>query len=192
MGKGTRVASLLVTAVAAAAGLAATPAGALAPPSPWTGHNPFHCRIQNAGTGSTVPHPGADPLCVRYDKTHQNLTQLGLLRFLLLEPARVALAVPKCSYFQEDHWRGSLVQNDGRTVLYDFVGHYFFDKASGDGGVWVKHFTAAGHTFDPRTLPGFPRQYDKYFGPGTGGAITHDAVAADPSCPGSGGLLHVL
>jgi hypothetical protein len=31
-------------------------------------------------------------------------------------------------------------------------------------------------------LPGFPPQWDPYFGPGTGGVITHDDVPADPSC----------
>jgi hypothetical protein len=171
-------------ALVAALGLGLTPGSALAlsNPTPWDGANPFHCRIQNAGQGTRVPDPGADPYCVRFDKTNQNVTELGLLTFLSREPARVAAAVPKCSYFQEDHWRGSIVQSDGRTVLYEFVGHYFFDKATGDGGVWVKGFTVAGRTFDPTTLPGFPARYRRYFGPGTGGFITHDAVPADPSC----------
>ncbi len=165
------------------------PAAALSNPTPWNGANPFHCKIQNAGQGTEVPDPGADPYCVSFDKTNQNVTQLGIVTFLTREPARVAAAVPKCSYFQEDHWRGSIIQSDGRTVLYDFVGHYFFDKATGDGGVWVKHFTVAGQTFDPTSLPGFPARYRRYFGPGTGGFITHDDVPADPSCAnGSAGV----
>jgi hypothetical protein len=161
---------------------AGPPAGGLAPPSPWDGVKPFHCKVQNAGRGTTVPNPSADPYCVRFDKTNQNVTQLGIVGFLLNEPARVAAAVPKCSYYQEDHWRGSIVQTDARTVLYEFTGHYFFNKATGDGGVWVTRFTVAGHTFDPTTLPGFPPAYRKYFGPGTGGVITHNDVPADPSC----------
>jgi hypothetical protein len=137
--------------------LNSAPARAVSPPTPWDGVNPFDCTIQDAGQGTTVPDPGADPYCVRFDKTNQNITELGLVDFLSKEPARVAAAVPKCFYYQEDHWRGSLVQSDQQTVVYEFYGHYFFNKATGDGGVWVTGFTVAGQTFDPRSLPGFPR-----------------------------------
>ena len=164
-------------------GLAASgPARAGSPPTPWDGTNPFNCTIQDAGQGTKVPDPGADPYCVSFDKTNQNVTQLGLVQFLSLEPARTAAAVPKCFYFQEDHWRGSVVQSDGSTVLYEFYGHYFFDKATGDGGAWVTGFSLAGRTFDPAALPGFPPTYGQYFGPGTGGFITHNGIPADPSC----------
>jgi hypothetical protein len=157
-------------------------ARALSAPTPWDGVNPFNCTIQDAGQGTTVPDPGADPYCVRFDKTNQNVTELGLVDFLSKEPARVAAAVPKCFYYQEDHWRGSLVQSDQQTVVYEFFGHYFFNKATGDGGVWVTGFTIAGQTFDPRTLPGFPPQWDPFFGPGTGGVVSHNDVPVDPSC----------
>lgn len=179
---GTAAIIAIVAAVGAAWWLGAQVGQALAPPTPWNGFKPFKCKVQDAGQGTTVPDPGADPYCVRFDKTNQNVTQLGLVTFLSMEPARVAAAVPKCFYFQEDHWRGSLIQSDGSTVLYQFYGHYFFDKARGDGGVWVKGFTVAGHTFDPRTLPGFPPAYRRYFGPGTGGFITHNGIPADPPC----------
>ena len=49
-------------------------ARALSAPTPWNGVNPFHCKIQNAGQGTTVSDPGADPYCVRFDKTNQNVT----------------------------------------------------------------------------------------------------------------------
>jgi len=162
--------------------LNSAPARALSAPTPWDGVNPFDCTVQDAGQGTTVPDPGADPYCVRFDKTNQNVTQLGLVDFLSKEPARVAAAVPKCFYYQEDHWRGSLIQSDQQTVVYEFYGHYFFNKATGDGGVWVTGLTVAGRTFDPRTLPGFPPQWDAYFGPGTGGVISHNDVPVDPSC----------
>jgi hypothetical protein len=139
-------------------------ASALGLPTLWDGTNPFNCTIQNAGLGTTVPDPGADPYCVSFDKTQQNITQLGILQFLLNEPARVAAAVPKCFYFQEDHWRGSIIQSDPRTVLYEFTGHYFFNKATGDGGAWISGFSVAGVTL------------------GTGGAITHDNIPVDPHC----------
>jgi hypothetical protein len=172
----------LALAVLLALLLSSAPARALSAPTPWDGVNPFDCTIQDAGQGTTVPDPGADPYCVRFDKTNQNVAELGLVDFLTKEPARVAAAVPKCFYYQEDHWRGSLIQSDQQTVVYEFYGHYFFNKATGDGGVWVTGFTVAGQTFDPRTLPGFPAQWDPYFGPGTGGVISHDDVPVEPSC----------
>jgi hypothetical protein len=181
--RGPRVALALAGALLLGAlVLGAAPARALAPPAPWDGTNPFNCTVQDAGQGTAVPDPGADPYCVRFDKTNQNLTELGLVQFLSLEPARTAAAAPKCFYYQEDHWRGSIVQSDPSTALYEFVGHYFFNKATGDGGVWVTGFTVAGQTFDPTSLPGFPPGYGQYFGPGTGGFITHDDVPADPTC----------
>ena len=70
----------------------------------------------------------------------------------------------------------------GQTKVYEFYGHYFFNKATGDGGAWVTDFNINGQTFDPASLPGFPPQYGQDFGPGTGGFISHDAVDADPAC----------
>jgi hypothetical protein len=163
--------------------LAAVPAaGDPAPPSPWDGTNPFACELQDAGYGATVPHPDADPFCVEYAKRHQSVSDLGVVDFVSKEPARTALATNKCFYFQSDHWRGSVVQDDGSTKTYEWDGHYFFDKATGDGGVWVTNFNVNGHTGDPSSLPGFPPQYAKFFGPGTGGMITHDQLPADPNC----------
>jgi hypothetical protein len=176
------VAGALATTIALAILSIGSSASALAPPTPWDGVNPFRCTIQDAGQGTSVPDPGADPFCVRYDKTHQNVTELGLVDFLTKEPARFGLAIPKCFYYQEDHWRGSVIQSNQQTVIYEFIGHYFFNKATGDGGVWVTGFTIAGQTFDPRTLPGFPPQYDNYYGPGRGGMVSHNDVQVDPSC----------
>jgi hypothetical protein len=162
--------------------LAGSGALASSSPTPWDGKNPYVCTIQNAGKGTKVPDPGADPYCVNFDKTNQNVTELGLVKFLSLEPARTQSAAPKCFYYQQDHWRGSVIQSNAQTKTYEFHGHYFFNKATGDGGVWVTDFNLNGKTFDPASLPGFPAQYGKYFGPGTGGFITHNAVPVDPAC----------
>lgn len=186
MGRGTRLRLIAVVAVTVVAALAPAVLSATAqgssPPTPWDGSDPFNCTVQDAGLGPTGPDPGADPYCVYFDKTDQNITQLGIASFLLLEPARTAAAVNKCFYFQEDHWRGSVVQSDQQTVLYEFYGHYFFNKATGDGGAYVTGFEIAGQTFDPTALPGFPPGYGQYFGPGTGGVITHDDIPVDPHC----------
>ena len=152
------------------------------PPSAWDGVNPFRCTLQQAGLEAEVPDPEADPYCVEFDKRRQNVTELGVADFLAKEPARVAAASPKCFYFQSDHWRGSVVQDDGSTETYEWDGHYFFDKATGDGGVWVTNFTFNGNTFDPSTIPGIPPETAAQLGPGTGGFITHNQVESDPAC----------
>jgi hypothetical protein len=171
--------TLAVTAVITASLLCSASALA-APIAPYNGDNPFRCKTQNTGFGVDYPDPGADPFCVKYDKTQQNVTDLGVVEFLLLEPARVAAAVPKCFYHQTDHWTGSVVQGAG-TELWNWEGRYFFDKARGMGGVYIQDLRVGGVPLDPRTLPGFPPEYQAYFGPGGGGAYT-DTVAAEPSC----------
>ena len=120
------------------AAVLATPVAALPSMESWDGSNPFVCEPQPAGFEAVGPDPAADPYCVEFDKTRQNVTELGILDFLLKEPARVAAAMPKCWYYQADHWRGSVVQDDDRTVLYEFHGRYFFDKALGEGGVFIE------------------------------------------------------
>jgi hypothetical protein len=174
---------LAVAGVVSSLGVAATVNGSSGPqPTGWDGVNPFVCELQNAGTGTTIAHPAADPLCVQYDKRHQNVDQLGVVDFLSKEPARFALAGDKCFYFQSDHWRSSVVQSNGATKIYEWDGHYFFNKATGEGGAWVTNFNINGQTGDPTTFPGFPSDWSRYFGPGTGGVIIHNHVPADPGC----------
>jgi hypothetical protein len=155
-------------------------AGAATPVAPYDGSNPFKCKAQKVGTGVAYPDPGADPFCVEFDKTNQNVTDFGIVDFLLNEPARVAAAAPKCFYHQTDHWTGSVVQGT-QPSLWHWDGRYFFDKARGMGGVRVDNFSVGGLTGDPRLLPGFPPEYAPYFGPGAGGVYV-TTVAADPSC----------
>ena len=152
---------------------------AAAPTAPYDGSNPFRCQTQNTGFGVAYPNPEADPFCVKYNKTNQNVRYLGLVDFLLLEPARVAAAVPKCFYHQSDEWRGLVAQ--GGQELYHWRGRYFFDKARGMGGVFVSELRVLGQAYDPRQLPGFPDEYRPYFNAGGGGVYT-DTVAAEPIC----------
>ena len=147
-----RIATTLVLC-AAAWSVAATGTAAPGDITGWNGINPFHCDLQQAGFDPVGPAPDADPYCVEFDKRRQNVTELGVVEFLSLEPARVAAAGPKCFYFQSDHWRGSIVQDDGSTKTYEWDGHYFFDKAKGDGGAWVTNFNVNGQTGDPSQIP---------------------------------------
>lgn len=174
-----------LAAIALAAGAlaaAATPALAQSGVSGWDGSNPFACTLQQLGGGVEFPQPEADPFCVEYDKRHQNVTELGVVQFLSLEPARVAAASPKCFYFQHDHWVGSVVQGNASTQTYAWDGSYFFDKARGTGGVYVENFSFNGQSGDPSALPGFPPEYQPFFDQGRGGVQRSEAVEADPSC----------
>ena len=158
------------------------PAAAGAQPSvigPWGGENPFNCELQNVGTGTDYPHPEADPFCVEFDKTNQNVTDFGLVDFLSQEPARTAAAAPKCFYFQRDHWTGSIVQGSG-PELWHWDGNYFFDKAKGIGGVNVANFRVAGVPMDPG--PFAPDAMKPYLSPGGGGAIVLLETDPDPQC----------
>jgi hypothetical protein len=171
-----------VTILVALGAFAAAAPGASAPPAPWDGVNPYRCELQHAGSGATVADPGADPFCIDFDKRHQSVADLGVVAFLAQEPARTALASDKCFYFQSDHWRGSVVQADATTKTYEWDGHYFFDKARGEGGAWVTNFNFNGRTQDPGQVPGVPAEYARWFGPGTGGVITRNGMQADPRC----------
>jgi hypothetical protein len=172
-----------VTAIAAALALtcaapaAAQPTGPLAP---WDGSSPFNCQIQDVGTGIGFPDPAADPFCVEFDKTQQNVTDLGIVDFLSKEPTRTAAAVNKCFYFQTDHWTGSIVQGE-QPELWHWDGQYFFDKAIGAGGVNLQNFRILGQ---PASLPPgtLPPQLEPYFDQGGGGAYAAANIPADPTC----------
>ena len=142
-------------------------AGAVAP---YDGDNPFRCKTQNTGTGVDYPDPDADPFCVEYDKTQQNVTDFGIVDFLLQEPARVAAAVPKCFYHQTDHWTGSVVA--GRRAGAVALGRPLLLRQGARHGRRPVSRTARRGAVpsDPRQLPGFPREFRPYFGAGGGGA----------------------
>jgi hypothetical protein len=152
-----------------------------APIAPYDGSNPFRCKVQNVGTGVDFPDPGADPFCVEFDKTNQNVTDFGIVDFLVNEPARVAAATPKCFYHQTDHWTGSIAQGTEPT-LWHWDGSYFFDKARGMGGVRVDNLVVGGVPMDPRLVPGFPPDFSPYFTGAGGGAFLTQTVPADPNC----------
>ncbi|MEA2409858.1 MAG: hypothetical protein QOC77_419 [Thermoleophilaceae bacterium] len=151
-------------------------------PSGWDGSNPFACTLQQVGTGTDFPQPGADPFCVDFDKRHQNVDQLGVVDFLSKEPARVAAASGKCFYFQSDHWRGTVSESVPQSETYAWDGHYYFNKATGAGGAYVENFRFAGQSGDPTAVPGFPEQYKQYFSQGRGGVQAVGDVQADPRC----------
>ena len=156
-------------------------AAAQSPPiAPWDGTNPFNCVEQDVGTGTEFPDPGADPFCVKFDKTNQNVTDFGIADFAAQEPARVAAASTKCFYFQNDEWTGSIQQGE-EPETWHWQGRYFFDRAKGVGGVSVTDFRVGGAPFD--ATPYVPPEYAGYFAPnGGGGVIVTEEPDPDPSC----------
>ncbi len=154
--------------------------GTPTPVGPWDGSNPFNCVNQDVGTGTDFPDPGADPFCVEFDKTAQNVTDFGIVDFLSKEPARVAAATSKCFYFQHDHWTGSIVQGS-EPELWHWDGSYFFDRAKGIGGAHLTNFRLGGTPMD--ATPYVPPAYAPYFEPtGGGGAIVLLETDPDPIC----------
>lgn len=147
---------------------------------PWDGRNPFNCRLQDVGTGTDFPEPDADPFCVRFDKTNQNVTDLGIVDFLLQEPLRVAKGVSKCFYFQRDEWQGSIVQGS-EPELWHWNGNYFVDRAKGVGGVSLRDLRALGSPVD--LAPLVPERFHPFLHPSGGvGAAVLLETNPDPIC----------
>jgi len=175
LGKFTALAALVAVLTPSLASAATS-----TPLAPWDGSNPFNCVNQNVGTGTDFPHPGADPFCVEFDKTQQNITDFGIVDFLANEPARTAAAAGKCFYYQTDHWTGSIVQGSGPEIWH-WDGHYFFDKAKGIGGVSVHNFRIGGQPAD--FTPYVPAAYRPYVYPGGGGGVIVTLETnPDPQC----------
>jgi hypothetical protein len=176
-----RIAKIVVVGIAAAV---AFPAAAIAQSAnvvgPYDGEIPFNCELQNVGTGTDFPEPHADPFCVEFDKTNQNLTDFGLADFTAQEPARVAAAGDKCFYFQRDHWTGSIVQGQSPEVWH-WDGNYFYDRARGVGGVSVRDFRLGGapQSASPYAPPAYQPYFDENGGGGVEVLLESDP---DPTC----------
>ncbi len=167
-------------AVAVACLTAPATVSAQQPFAPYDGSIPFNCELQYVGTGTDYPHPEADPFCVEFDKTNQNVTDFGIVEFTAQEPARVAAAASKCFYFQRDHWTGSVVQGSAPETWH-WDGDYWFDRARGVGGVSVRNFRIGGQPQD--ASPYVPEAYKPYFAEGGGGGVMVPMDSApSPDC----------
>ncbi len=136
-----------------------------------TGRTRSTASIQDVGTGTDFPDPDADPFCVEFDKTNQNVTDFGIVDFTAQEPARVAAAGNKCFYFQRDHWTGSIVQGSD-PELWHWDGNYFFDRARGVGGAHLTNFRVGG----------MPQDATPYVPAPTGPTSSRPEAAGSRSC----------
>lgn len=150
--------------VAAAAALVAALPGTAAAGTPVGSYDapPFadECTVHRFGEG-VAPDPLGypdDPLCVEYAKRDITVSNGGAVRFLLAEPARFAIAVPACRYWQLDHW--SVQVRPGGPTLVGWDGSYWFDKAAGTAGASVRNVTVAGQPAEPEEAAAALRPYD--------------------------------
>ena len=154
------------------------------------------CVFHHFGEGQAPPLDGCpdDPFCVEYEKRDITVDNGGAIKFLAAEPARFADAVPKCRYWQRDHWRIQVSSGDQPIVGWD--GSYWFNKGNGTGAARFRNFTIDGVPADPgpaanliglvdADLANTIRQYGE--SPGGGGGSTFVLGFTDPSCaPGPG------
>ena len=152
----TGLAVLMLSALGAAPADAATPGvGGYTDPG-----FAADCTFHHFGEGETPPPSllGTEPLCVEYAKRDITVSNGGAVRFLLAEPARFAIAVPACRYWQLDHW--SVQVQPGGPTLVGWDGSYWFDKSAGTAAASVRNLTVAGQPATPEEAAAALRPYD--------------------------------
>jgi hypothetical protein len=165
-------------------------AGTAAPVTPYYAP-PFagQCEVHRFGEGE-APDLSAypdDPLCVEYAKRDITVDNGGAVAFALAEPARVALAVGKCQYWQQDHWSVQFSRGDVPVIRWD--GSYWFDAGTGQAAGRLRHLTVGGQPagIDEAArlvAPVSPElaAYLQTYGNGGSGIGVDAGVPLDPSC----------
>ncbi|MCX2184998.1 hypothetical protein KV205_31415 [Streptomyces sp. SKN60] len=104
------------------------------------------CQVHHFGEGETPPWWLwlEDPLCVDYLKRDITFDDGGALEFLLAEPARFAVALAACRYWQTDHW--SVQTTQGATALVAWDGSYWFDKRAQTAAARLTNFRINGQS----------------------------------------------
>jgi hypothetical protein len=189
-----RIADTLVIALGlAAVGVATAQVMPYADP-PFRDHCVVHHFEEHESPPLDIPD---DPLCVEYEKRDITASNGGAVRFLAAEPARFALAIPKCRYWQQDHWRIQLQPGTGPLIGWD--GSYWFDRVAAGGGAIVRNFTIAGQPADPGPVADLIALVDPDLaavirgygaGPGGGGGASFALGFNDPTCLGERLLNH--
>jgi len=187
--------SIVLPVTALLLGLSGGVASAATPPpgpvQPYSAPPFAHdCTVHRFGEGEApdlTAYPD-DPLCVEYAKRDITITDGGAIRFLAAEPARFLVAVPKCGYWQQDHWSVQFAPGQLPVIRWD--GSYWFDKGTGHAGARLHNLRIGGvpvgaarlanlvAPFSP-TLASYFRSYS-HGGSGLGyaGSIPFDARCA--------------
>ena len=166
-------------------------AAALAQMAPFV-DPPFRdqCVVHHYDEGEAPPIDlPDDPLCVEFEKRDITASNGGAVRFLAAEPARFALALQKCRYWQQDHWRIQLQPGTGPLIGWD--GSYWYDRVAGTGGAITRNMTVGGVPADAGQLAALIAPVDPDLaavigtygsGPGGGGGASFELGFNDPSC----------
>ncbi|MFJ9752982.1 hypothetical protein [Streptomyces chartreusis] len=85
-----------------------------------------------------------DPLCVEYQKRDITSDNGGVIRFLAAEPARFAVTLLTCHYYQKDHW--SVQSTTGASPWVAWDGQYWWDKSARRAGARLTNLRIHGHT----------------------------------------------
>ena len=143
-----------------------------------------HCTVHRfaEGVAPDLSKYPDDPLCVEYQKRNITVDNGGALAFLMAEPARFAIAVPKCQYWQQDHWRVQLDRHDQHLVAWD--GSYWFDKGTGRAGAILRNLRVDGRPTDPGAVADLVATVSPALAQAmrTHGASATFATAFDPRC----------
>jgi hypothetical protein len=101
------------------------------------------CTIHQYGEGQPPPvNLADDPLCVDYAKRDITVSNGGAVKFLLAEPARFAVALTKCQYWQQDHWSVQLAPGTLPVIRWD--GSYWWDLGAGQIAARLSNLRLAG------------------------------------------------
>ena len=129
----------IATLVASAAAAQVSPVAPYVDP-PFAGECVF--RHFDEGESPDFATDPVDPYCVEYEKRDITASNGGAVRFLAAEPARFAQAIPRCRYWQQDHWRVQLTPDTGPLVQWD--GSYWFDLGTGTAAGRLRNFRIGG------------------------------------------------
>jgi hypothetical protein len=182
-----RASVILLTMLMAGAAVAQVPAVGPYVDPPFAGECTF--RHFDEGESPDFATDSADPYCVEYEKRDITASNGGAVRFLAAEPARFAQAIPRCRYWQQDHWRVQLTPDVGPLVQWD--GSYWFDLGTGTAAGRLRNFRIAGQPagveqvaalFDllAPDLAALLRQFGD--GPGGGGGSVVCLGTSAPQC----------
>lgn len=147
------------------------------------------CTVHRFGEGEApdlTAYPD-DPLCVEYAKRNITVDNGGAVAFALAEPARFAIALPKCQYWQQDHWRVQVDRQQQHIVQWD--GSYWFDKGTGQAAARLRHVTIEGQpagvnqaaTLVATVSPALAA-YLRAYGHGGSGLGMDAGIPLDPTC----------
>jgi hypothetical protein len=165
-------------------------AAATGPVSPYSDPSfGAQCQWHRFGEGEApdlTAYPD-DPLCVEYAKRDITVDNGGAIRFLLAEPARFAIALPKCQYWQKDHWSVQFSRGDVPVVRWD--GSYWFDKGTGQAAGRLRHLTVGGQPASVARAAALVRPVSPelaaflmQYGHGGSGTALAGTVPLDPRC----------